>query len=70
MKLYLLYYDEDGTGAREEWSVFYTPCEIFTDKATRDARIAYVTAQRPEVICHTEESVIQTTSTFEVAGVE
>lgn len=37
MKLYLLYYCEED-GSREEWSVFYTPCEIFTTDAARQKR--------------------------------
>ena len=41
MKLYLLYYDTDGSGAREEWSVFYTPCEIFLTPEQRQARIDF-----------------------------
>ena len=45
MKLYLLYYDTDGSGAREEWSVFYTPCEIFLTPEQRQARIDFIRQQ-------------------------
>ena len=45
MKLYLLYYDTDGSGAREEWSVFYTPCEIFLTPEQRQARIDFIKKQ-------------------------
>ena len=48
MKLYLLYYDTDGSGAREEWSVFYTPCEIFLTPEQRQARIDFIRQQVDE----------------------
>ena len=48
MKLYLLYYDTDGSGAREEWSVFYTPCEIFFTPAKRQTRIDFIKKQVDE----------------------
>ena len=48
MKLYLLYYDTDGSGAREEWSVFYTPCEIFDTPAKRQTRIDFIKKQLDE----------------------
>jgi hypothetical protein len=35
--IYLLFHDRD-TGAREEWNTFYTPCEVFTTEAARQAR--------------------------------
>jgi hypothetical protein len=47
MKLYLLYYDTDS-GAREEWSVFYTPCEIFLTPEQRQARIDFIRQQVDE----------------------
>ena len=28
-KVYVLFYDHDGSGEREEWNTFYTPCEVF-----------------------------------------
>lgn len=47
MKLYLLYYDTE-TGSREEWNVFYTPCEIFDDPDKRQARIDFINEQVDE----------------------
>jgi hypothetical protein len=65
MKVYLLFYDEDN-GERENWSVFYTPCEVFADAATRDARMAYVKTQRPDVEFDTREVDVETTYNFAV----
>jgi hypothetical protein len=66
MKVYLLFYDEDDTGAREEWSTFYTPCEVFADPAVRTTRIAYVKTARPEVEFHTIDLDVETTPNFPV----
>ncbi len=41
-KVYALFYDFEEGGDRENWNVFYTPLEIFTDKAVRDARKDYI----------------------------
>lgn len=38
MKLYILYYDEEDNGSRENWSVFYCPCEVFSTEEKRAAR--------------------------------
>lgn len=38
MTLYLLYYDTNE-GDREEWNVFYTPCEIYSTEQLRQDRI-------------------------------
>lgn len=47
MKLYLLYYDTNY-GSREEWSIFYTPCEVFDSPEKRQARIDFIKAQVDE----------------------
>jgi hypothetical protein len=44
MKLYLLYYDTD-MGSREEWNIFYTPCEVFDSEQKRQARIDFIKQQ-------------------------
>lgn len=41
-KVYVLFYDTDE-GDRENWNTFYTPCEVFADAATREARKNFVT---------------------------
>jgi hypothetical protein len=64
MKVYLLYYDTDGSGNREEWSVFYTPCEAFPDTATRDKRKAFITSKRPDLVFEEETLVIKKTHDF------
>ena len=48
MTIYLLYYDTDGTGAREEWNVFYTPVEAFDSEEKRQARIDFIKSQYPD----------------------
>jgi hypothetical protein len=42
MKVYLLYYDNDDTGAREERNVFYTPCEVYLSPEDRQKRIDFI----------------------------
>lgn len=37
-KVFLLFYSKDE-GSREDWSVFYTPCEVFSTDAARLRRI-------------------------------
>jgi len=51
MKIYLLYYDKD-TGSREEWSVFYTPCEAFKNEAERNVRKRVLQSTEPELEFH------------------
>jgi hypothetical protein len=63
MDVFLLYYDEDD-GSREGWSVFYTPCEVFLDRATRDARKAFVLSKRPDVEFEEVDYIVQTTANF------
>ena len=67
MKVYLLFYDEDGTGTREEWNVFYTPCEVFPLAQTRKDRIAYIKSKYPELQFHAEDLELQTTHDFPCA---
>ena len=41
--IYLLYYEiNGGEGDREEWNVFYTPVEAFSDSATRTKRKDFI----------------------------
>lgn len=47
MKVYLLYYDTDH-GDREEWNIFYTPCEVFATDAERQSRIDVIKSQSEE----------------------
>lgn len=44
MTMYVLFYDRDD-GNREDWSVFYTPMEIFATEKERADRIAFIENQ-------------------------
>jgi hypothetical protein len=43
-KVFLLFYSKDE-GSREDWSVFYTPCEAFSSDADRLRRIQKLIGQ-------------------------
>ena len=45
-KVYVLFYDVDE-GDRENWNTFYTPCEVFADPETREARKNFVLTSLP-----------------------
>lgn len=51
MTVYVLQYDAD-TGGREDWNVFYTPLEVFLTPELRDARKAYISANKPNLEFH------------------
>ena len=51
-KVYILFYDHDGSGAREEWNTFYTPCEAFASAMDRDLRKTNLTAADPDLSFH------------------
>lgn len=42
-KVFLLYYDRDD-GNKEDWNIFYTPCEAFSSAGDRQSRIDYIKA--------------------------
>jgi hypothetical protein len=48
-KVYLLQYDENNDGSRENWNVFYTPCEAFDDPDIREERIKYIKSIHPSI---------------------
>ena len=50
--VYLLYYDHDGSGTREEWNTFHTPCEAFASDLDRDLRMRTLKAQDPDLEFH------------------
>ena len=56
---YVLYYDHDGTGDREEWNTFYTPTEIFADQASSQTRITALKKSDPSLTFHTVEIVVK-----------
>lgn len=60
MTVYLLYHDTDGSGGSEEWNVFYTPVEVFTDPALREARKVYIKSVKPNHEFHTVDIEIST----------
>lgn len=39
MKVYLIYFDHEDSGERENWSVFYCEPEVYTDPVLANARI-------------------------------
>jgi hypothetical protein len=41
MKVYVLFYDTNY-GSREEWTTFYTPCEVFDSPEKRKARMDFL----------------------------
>jgi hypothetical protein len=51
-KVYVLFYDHDGSGAREEWNTFYTPCEVFATVTDRDVRKAALSSADPDLCFH------------------
>lgn len=51
-KVYVLFYDHDGSGTREEWNTFHTPCEVFSTAADRDARKQALSAADPDLDFH------------------
>lgn len=51
-KVYILFYDHDGTGDREEWNTYYTPCEAFASAADRDVRKQALKAADPDLVFH------------------
>ena len=51
-KVYILFYDHDGSGEREEWNTFYTPCEAFASAMDRDLRKSNLTAADPDLKFH------------------
>jgi hypothetical protein len=65
MNVYLLYYDTDY-GSREEWNMFYTPCEVFDSVEKRQQRIYFIKQQVDEdgdlipYEFHTVDTVIMT----------
>jgi hypothetical protein len=65
-KVYALFYDHDGTGSREEWSTFYTPCEVFDTSADRDVRKDALTVADPDLKFH--ELDLETPTSAEVAA--
>ncbi len=46
-KAYLVYYDSNDMCSREEWNVFYTPCEVFLDKSLADKRVKFLKTKLP-----------------------
>jgi hypothetical protein len=60
-KVYALFYDFEEGGDRENWNVFYTPLEIFTDKAVRDARKDYIESTYPDLTCECRDLDVTTT---------
>jgi hypothetical protein len=70
MNVYLLYYDTDY-GSREEWNMFYTPCEVFDSDEKRQQRIAFIKQQVDEdgnmipYEFHTVDTVIMTDQMIE-----
>jgi hypothetical protein len=51
-KVYILFYDHDGSGTREEWNTFHTPCEAFSTAADRDARKQALSSADPDLDFH------------------
>ena len=71
MKLYLLYYDYDDSGARENWSTFYTPVEIFTSAEMRLRRINFIKSINTSLQFHTSDEEIMTADMIRnTAGLE
>lgn len=60
MKIYLLYYDYDDSGDRENWSTFYTPVEIFTSAEMRLRRINFIKSINTSLQFHTSDEEIMT----------
>lgn len=54
MKLYFVAHDTDN-GDREEWSVFYTPIEVYPSKELQEARVAYLEEKHPSRTTETWE---------------
>lgn len=51
-KVYVLFYDHDGTGDREEWNTFHTPCEVFATDADRSVRMSALLSADPDLCFH------------------
>lgn len=47
-KVWLVYVDQDGSGSREEWNVFYTPCEVYLDENLAKQREAFLNEHCPD----------------------
>lgn len=62
-KVYVLFFDHDY-GDREDWNTFYTPCEVFADAATRDAREKYLKVIDGDLHFHTLDLDLHTTFNF------
>lgn len=56
--LYMLQYDVDY-GDRENWNVFYTPCEVFDSAEARMKRVEYIMANSDEYV-DLEENFLMT----------
>ena len=67
MIVYLLYHDLDGTGASEEWNVFYTPVEVFLTPELREARKDYIKSINPAYEFHEVDIVVSATANEQVA---
>ena len=47
-KAWLIYVDTDDGESREEWNVFYTPCEVWLDETLAKEREAFLNEHRPD----------------------
>lgn len=50
-KVYVLFYDYENGNDNENWSTFYTPCEVFTDPVVREARKTFIETTNPALLC-------------------
>ena len=61
-KVYVLFYDEEDNGARENWNTFHTSLEVYTDLDICNQRMDFIEKRYPGVVCHIVESDISTVS--------
>jgi len=61
MIIYLLFYDDEEGGSRENWNTFYTPVEAFDLLEKRNARIAELESLDPGLAFHTVDLVLNKT---------
>ena len=67
-KVYILFYDHDGAGSREEWNTFYTPCEAFASVADRDVRKQALSAADPDLSFHELDLDMPTSAAVSAMG--
>ena len=46
-KVYVLFYDEEDNGARENWNTFHTPLEVYTDLDICNQRMDFIEQTYP-----------------------